>query len=151
MIALRPYRDADLDATVAMWRRSMRTAYPYVAEIQRHTAADDLGFFRDHVAVVCTVELAEVDGRIAGLLAQRGEWIDQLFVAVGCQRRGVGATLLRAAQRRAPRGLRLFTFQRNAAARAFYARHGFRIVRFGVSPEPESEPDVEYAWRTPPC
>ncbi|MDX2166189.1 MAG: GNAT family N-acetyltransferase [Deltaproteobacteria bacterium] len=146
MIALRPYREADLDTAVAMWRRSMRTAYPYVAEIQRHSADDDRTFFRDHVAVECAVELAEVDGRIAGLLAQRGEWVDQLFVDVDHQRRGVGSTLLDAAKRRAPTGLRLFTFRRNAPARAFYARHGFGLVGFGVSPAPENAPDVELAW-----
>jgi hypothetical protein len=31
----------------------------------------------------------------------------------------------------------------DAPARAFYAKHGFAEVAFGVSPAPESEPDVE--------
>jgi hypothetical protein len=31
-------------------------------------------------------------------------------------------------------------------ARSFYERRGFRAVQFGVSPPPESEPDVRYAW-----
>ena len=26
-------------------------------------------------------------------------------------------------------------------------RHGFSVVAFGVSPAPESEPDVEYRWQ----
>jgi hypothetical protein len=30
------------------------------------------------------------------------------------------------------------------AARAFYERHGFSVVRFGVSPAPEAEPDIEF-------
>ena len=34
-----------------------------------------------------------------------------------------------------------------AASRAFYEKHGFRAVRFVVSPPPESEPDVEYQLR----
>jgi ribosomal protein S18 acetylase RimI-like enzyme len=42
--------------------------------------------------------------------------------------------------------LRLFTFQRNDKARAFYQKHGFRVVALGVSPAPELEPDVEYRW-----
>jgi hypothetical protein len=45
-----------------------------------------------------------------------------------------------------PGGLRLFTFQRNVPARSFYEKYGFRAVRFGVSPAPENEPDVEYRW-----
>ena len=48
-----------------------------------------------------------------------------------------------------PNELRLFTFQRNHAARAFYERHGFVLQRLGVSPPPENEPDAEYAWSGP--
>jgi hypothetical protein len=39
-----------------------------------------------------------------------------------------------------------FTFQRNDVARAFYAKHGFVEMAFGISPAPESEPDVEWRW-----
>ena len=42
---------------------------------------------------------------------------------------------------------RLFTVQVNVNGRAFYEKHGFVIARLGVSPPPESEPDVEYHWR----
>ena len=63
-----------------------------------------------------------------------------------CQRRGVGTALLERAKELAPEGLTLFTHQRNERARAFYERRGFRAVQFGVSPPPESEPDVKYAW-----
>ena len=55
--------------------------------------------------------------------------------------------LLRKAREYSPGQLRLYTFQRNNAARAFYERHGFLVTAFGVSPAPESEPDVEYRWQ----
>ena len=29
----------------------------------------------------------------------------------------------------------------------FYERRGFVATRFGVSPAPESEPDVQYEWK----
>jgi hypothetical protein len=32
-------------------------------------------------------------------------------------------------------------------ARSFYEKQGFVAVYSGVSPPPESEPDVEYRWR----
>ena len=145
-IALRRYRPEDLEATVDVWRRSKRAAFPYVAVQQRYSLDDDTAHFRDVIAVTCDVWLAEVDGRVAGLLAPRGELIDQLFVDVDCQGRGVGTALLRAAMQRSPNRLRLFTFQRNPGARAFYERHGFRAEHFGVSAPPENEPDVEYVW-----
>jgi ribosomal protein S18 acetylase RimI-like enzyme len=46
-----------------------------------------------------------------------------------------------------PQGLELHTHQQNTGARRFYERHGFAAVRFGLSPPPESAPDVEYHWR----
>jgi hypothetical protein len=45
-------------------------------------------------------------------------------------------------------GLSLRTFQMNASGRAFYEKNGFVIARSGVSPPPESEPDVEYRWQS---
>ena len=63
-------------------------------------------------------------------------------------KRGVGTALLQKAREHSPGQLRLFTFRRNNAARVFYERNGFSVVAFGVSPAPESEPDVEYRWQT---
>ena len=72
--------------------------------------------------------------------------VDQLHVEPGSQGRGIGTALLDRAKQLAPEGLTWFTHQRNERARAFYERRGFRAVEFGVSPPPESEPDVRYAW-----
>ena len=146
-IHLRRYRPDDLDATVAMWRASKRDAYPYVAVQQRYTLEEDTGHFRGVVAEECEVWLAEAEGRIVGLLALKEDFVDQLFVAVDRQRQGVGTLLLRKAMERSPAGLRLYTFQKNAPARAFYEKHGLRAAGFGTSPAPENEPDVEYHWR----
>ncbi|HKE12879.1 MAG TPA: GNAT family N-acetyltransferase, partial [Myxococcota bacterium] len=107
---------------------------------------NDLAYFRDSLAPRCEIWLAWRDGGIVGMLALDGSFIDQLFVAVEAQRTGVGTALVRKAMERSPDGLRLFTFRKNLSARAFYEKHGFVIVRFGVSAPPENEPDVEYCW-----
>jgi Uma2 family endonuclease len=44
------------------------------------------------------------------------------------------------------RELRLWTFQRNAAARAFYQAHGFVAQRMTGGDNEEREPDVLYRW-----
>ena len=31
--------------------------------------------------------------------------------------------------------------------RRYFERRGFEVFEYGVSPPPESEPDVEYRWR----
>ena len=145
--ALRPYRDADLDTTVAVWRASRVKAFPWMRPHQIHTPAEDRAFFAGVLARECEVWLAEREGRIAGLFCLQGEIVAQLFVAPEAQGSGVGSALLDLAKQRSPGGLRLFTFQRNAPARGFYERRGFRLLRVGVSPPPENEPDVLYVWR----
>lgn len=146
-VHIRPYTSDDLEHTVCLWRASKRAAYPYVTAQQRYTLAEDTAYFRDVVTVQCVVWLAEVAGRLAGLIALKADCIDQLYVAVEQQRCGVGTALLQKARECSPTGLRLYTFQKNLSARAFYEKHGFQAVRYGVSPAPEHEPDVEYHWR----
>ena len=80
------------------------------------------------------------------LVVLEGDWIRQFAVFAPFRRQGVGSALLSKVHQVTPGRLRLHTFQRNSAARAFYERHGFVPVAFGTSPPPENEPDVEYAW-----
>lgn len=146
-VSVRPYRPTDLEQTVAMWRASKRAAFPYVEVQQLYTLQNDTDYFCDVVAQECEVWLAIGEERIMGLLALREVLIDQLFVAVDAQQQGVGSALLEKAKERFPDQLRAYTFQKNGPARAFFEKHGFEIVRSGVSPPPENEPDLEYLWR----
>ena len=141
---IRRYRPDDLTETVAVWRAS-RDSDPYVASLHiRYTLSDETAFFRDRVAARHDMWLAVMDDRIVGLLAIDDGYIDRLYVAADLQRRGIGAALLQKAHELSPRRLRLHTHVKNTRARAFYEKHGFVAVRFGTSPPPESEPDVEY-------
>ena len=145
-LALRRLRADELPAVVAVWSRSKKRAYGWLAIEQARTPHEELAYFRDSICLRCEVWVALRGERIAGLLAIEGDQIDQLYVEPGDQGGGVGTALLAQAKQRHPRGLSLFTFQRNARARAFYEARGFRAVRLGVSPAPESEPDVRYEW-----
>lgn len=145
-ISLRAYADDDFDYLVARWHETNLVSYRYVDEHQRHTLEEARDFFRDHLLPSCTVWVAEESGNLLGMLALEAPWIRQLAVFPESQRRGVGTALLGKARECSPVELRLFTFQRNDKARAFYERHGFTIVALGISPAPELEPDVEYRW-----
>ena len=146
-VEVRPYRASDLEQTVAMWRASKQAAFPYVAVQQIYTLQNDTDYFRDVITPECQVWLAADGEQVLGLLALRDDLIDQLFVAVDRQRLGVGSALLAKARERSPDQLRAYTFQKNGPARAFYEKHGFEIIRSGISPPPENEPDLEYLWR----
>jgi ribosomal protein S18 acetylase RimI-like enzyme len=145
-VSIRRFAEPDFDDLVRGWHETNLASYPYCAEHQRHTLEDAFAVFRGRVLVQGEVWVAETSGAPVGLLALRAPWIDQFCVFPEHQRRGVGTALLSKARGRSPQELRLYTFQRNAPARAFYERHGFTPVAFGVSPAPECEPDVEYRW-----
>ena len=143
---IRPYRTGDLVPLVAAWHRTNVETFTYVREQQRHTLDDATRFFREHVVAHCEVAVAATADQLVGVIAIEPPWIRQLAVFAGWRRRGVGSALLRHARQRSPSELRLFTFRRNASARAFYATHNFVAVAYGTSPAPEHEPDVEYRW-----
>jgi GNAT superfamily N-acetyltransferase len=150
-IGIRPMQPDELDEIARLWCRSKQEAYlPWLAIEATYSFEDNLDYFRDTVCANHRVWLAERDGTVVGLMAQAGDFIDQLFVDPDHQRAGVGTALLAWARGESPDGLALHTFRRNSRARRFYEKHGFRAVAFGVSPAPESEPDVRYEWRPEP-
>jgi GNAT superfamily N-acetyltransferase len=88
--------------------------------------------------------------RLVGVIAYGDNWIEQLYVLPGFQGMGIGSSLLGCAKEEMNE-IRLWTFQRNAGARAFYERHGFIAEEEtdGADNE-EREPDVLYHWRLLP-
>ena len=147
MTTIRDFLDSDFDEIVARWHQTNLVSYPYVRAHQEHSLEDARQFFRDALLPECRVWVAERVSQPMGLLALCDSWIRQLSVFPSFQRQGVGTALLQKAREYSPRQLRLYTFRHNNAARAFYEWHGFSVVAFGVSPPPESEPDVEYRWQ----
>ncbi|MBM4383306.1 MAG: GNAT family N-acetyltransferase [Deltaproteobacteria bacterium] len=143
---LRLMRADELELVVAMWTRGKKRALWWIAVEQAHTPEEDLAFFRDVLCARGEIWLAERAGRVVGLMALQGDHVDQLFIDPDAQGRGAGSALLDHAKRLHAGGVWLFTHQRNERARAFYEARGFRAVAFGVSPPPESEPDVRYEW-----
>jgi len=136
----------ELETVVRIWCRSRERAQPWLEVRMGYTEADSLSHFREVVAVENEVWVAVADDAPVGLVALRAGFIDQLYVDPDAQGAGVGSALLDHAKRANPAGLALFTHQANTGARRFYERRGLRAVAFGVSPSPECEPDVRYAW-----
>lgn len=146
-INVRPMRDDETDAVIRLWHETTRDAYPYLPTEQAHTLEDARNFFREQIAPQHDLFAAEAEGALLGYMAIRGSYIDRMHVHPSVQRRGAGSALIAKARELSPGALELFTHQQNTQARAFYEQHGFRAVKFGISPAPESAPDVEYHWR----
>jgi len=99
---------------------------------------------------------------ILGQDATWGAFLDNLHVAYGLKRRGIGTRLLtltaQAVLDGSPAsGLYLWVLEQNSAARAFYTARGGVCVERGQIPPPGANParlngnptGLRYAWRDP--
>jgi GNAT superfamily N-acetyltransferase len=128
---------------VALWRR-----LPWLPDL--HTPEEEEQYWRTHLLPNCTILGAEIGNRLVGVIAYCDGWIEQLYVLPDFQNIGIGSLLLGCAREEMDE-IRLWTFQRNSGARAFYERHGFSVEEKtdGLDNE-ENEPDVLYHWRRLP-
>ncbi len=148
-VLLRGATPGNAPAIARLFRASFGTLLPPLPAL--HTPEEDLQYFATKVLpaneVVVAVDTASDE--IVGFIAFTQDWVNQLYLRPDVRRQGIGSTLLA----RALGGssyLQLWTFQVNAAARAFYARHGFVETRFTAGEENEErEPDVLLEWRRP--
>ena len=132
---------------VRMWRASFERG---VGVVDSHPLAEQRAYLESRVLpgtrVVLVVDGADgASSRVAAFVASDGSRIAQLYVRVDLQRRGIGAALLAWAKDASTGSLRLHTFERNSGARAFYERHGFRVIGRGFEPEWRLA-DLEYEW-----
>jgi ribosomal protein S18 acetylase RimI-like enzyme len=134
----------EMDAAAGVHRASFDHALPWLKGL--HTPDQDRWFYREQVFVTCEIWGAFDGAVLAGIIAFREEWIEQLYVLPEAQGRGAGGALVQVAQRAFDR-LQLWTFQRNTAARRFYQTRGFVLVdeTEGARNE-EKEPDARYLW-----
>jgi ribosomal protein S18 acetylase RimI-like enzyme len=143
---VRPMAVHETDDVIRVWHETCAATYVFLPGERERTLEDRARYFRDRILPAAELWVAVREGRIVGFSALRAGYLDRLYVLPGEQRVGVGSALLAQARRSCPQGLRLHTHQANHGARAFYERAGFRVVRLGLSPPPESAPDVEYVW-----
>ncbi|RIK29290.1 MAG: histone acetyltransferase [Anaerolineae bacterium] len=144
---IRAYRPDDFDAVTILWRVAREKSLPDFQRRKGYFFFEDRAYFQNKVLQSNTVWVAEKGTRVAAFMAMENEFIDQLYVDPDFWRQGIGERLLAHARKLSPAHVWLYTLQINVNARAFYEKNGFVAEKFGVSPPPESEPDVEYHWR----
>lgn len=145
-VHIREYQHEDFDAVTKLWRAAREVSLPAFQQAKGYPFEMDCAYFREHILPENQIWVAEASGRPVAFLAIKDDFIDHLYVAPHCWRMGVGGALLAHARTLSPQRLRLFTLQINVNARAFYEKNGFRVLKLGISPPPENEPDVEYIW-----
>jgi putative acetyltransferase len=122
---LRPYRDRDAQAAIALWQRSWQHAYPDIDFAAR------LEWWRqrwqDELVPSARIVVAESEAAaLAGFVTIDGTgYLDQLVVAPERWGDGVAAALVADAKRLSPTGVRLTVNADNARAIRFYQKAGF--------------------------
>lgn len=138
------YDDKYARDAVKMWRDSKEKA---IGQKDIHSFKEHLAFLRFVLVKENKVFLA-IDKKtetVVGLLAICGSQLDQLYIHNDYQKTGIGSRLLNLAKELSPGNLRLFTFEVNKNARAFYEKHGFNIIGRNFENE-ENLPDIKYEW-----
>jgi len=148
-VYIRPYRPSDFDAVTILWRISREKSLPEFQKAHGHFFFEDQWYFLEHILPENQVWVAEEEpgrGGHLAFLAIKDDFIDHLYVHPDHWRKGIGEQMLEFARTLSPHRLWLYTLQVNLNARAFYRKNGFKAVAFGISPAPESQPDVTYEW-----
>jgi len=141
-VRLRPAAAADIAAVVRVFRRSVRTALPFLPDL--HTAEEDLVHFGSYLGTG-RITLAEADGALLGFLVETPGWIEHLYLDPDRRGGGIGRMLVDGAKSRHER-LELWCFEQNLAARAFYRAQGFEEVRRTAGENEAGLPDILFAW-----
>ncbi|MDH3643696.1 MAG: GNAT family N-acetyltransferase [Gammaproteobacteria bacterium] len=138
-----PYTQAMADELTAMWHRSFAHALaPYK---DPHSTEERRQFLVDVLSRRSKLTVALLDREVVGFMAQHDDSIEQLYLHVKHQGRGIGSNFMEIAKSASPNRLHLYTFQRNLKARGFYRKHGFREIAYGHI-NMENLADVELEW-----
>jgi ribosomal protein S18 acetylase RimI-like enzyme len=144
LAALDPARTREL---VWLWRTSFEAG---VGIVDPHPIEAQEQYFLREVQARHEVRVALRGDALVGFVAADAESVVQLHVRVGCWRRGIGTRLLDWAKSQSGGSLWLYTFARNARARAFYERNGFEAVAYGFEPTWRLA-DLRYRWVAGPA
>jgi len=143
---LRPYRAADEDTAIELWRRTWQIAYPrldFTARVDWWRQR-----WRNELAATSTITVAESRGRLVGLVTvdPRTGYLDQIVVAPEAWGSAIAGALLAEAKRLSPAGLDLAVNADNARAIRFYEKQGFVVTGSDVNPR-SGAPVNKMAWR----
>jgi putative acetyltransferase len=143
---LRPYRAADEDAAIELWRRTWQQHYPHLDFNARVDWWRER--WRTELVPMTTITVAEADGELVGFVTVDPQtfYLDQIVVAPEAWGADVAPALIAEAKRISPRGLDLQVNADNSRAIRFYAKHGFAAAGDDVNPI-SGAPIRKMSWR----
>ena len=145
-LELRPARADEADAIADLYTLVRRVNEPAIPPAV-HTAEENRYWAAEMLLPHHEVWVAVDQGRLVGFLAlRRPDWIGHLYLHPDYTGHGLGARMIELAKHELAGSIQLWTFQSNAGARRFYARHGFVEVEHTDGDNEERAPDVRLTF-----
>jgi putative acetyltransferase len=142
---LRPYRDGDEDAAIALWLETWQQAYPaidFAARVPWWRAR-----WRHELVPNAAIMVAEQAGALVGFVTVDGSgYLDQLVVAPQHWGSALADGLVNEAKRLSPDRITLLVNTDNARAIRFYERNGFVPAGEDVNPT-SGRPVLRMEWK----
>lgn len=114
-----------------------------------HARENVVKHYQREVAAERRTLVAVVDSAIAGFASlSRDGFVTALYIERKFRRRGIGGLLLTRVKSELGRQARVWTFQANLPAQAFYARHGFVESNRTSGDNEENLPDILLEWQS---
>jgi len=142
---LRPYRDDDEDAAIALWLETWQHAYPSIDFAAR------VNWWRQRwsseLVPKAAIMVAERDDALIGFVTiDATGYLDQLVVAPDHWGSELADTLINEAKRISPDRIALLVNKDNARAIRFYERNGFAHAGEDVNPT-SGRPVLRMVWK----
>ncbi|MFJ7730745.1 GNAT family N-acetyltransferase [Lysinibacillus sp. NPDC097231] len=144
-IIITPYHPKYAEQTVSMWRDSKEQA---IGQKEIHSFENHVYFLNNLLTEQFQIDVALMDEKVVGVIAYNKREINQLYIHIDYQGKGIGQILLDKAKAQSSGRLTLYTFEVNKKAQRFYEKHGFNIIGRGHENE-ENLPDIQYEWISP--
>jgi ribosomal protein S18 acetylase RimI-like enzyme len=142
-IRIRPYDPSYAHEAVTLWRLSKEAA---IGQKEIHSLDSHVRFLKGVLAAAYEIYLAFEGERLVGLAVFDSVELNQLYVGVEHQGKGIGKRLLDIAKAHSNGSLFLYTFEVNTKAQRFYEKNGFTEIGRGCENE-ENLPDIKYEWK----
>jgi putative acetyltransferase len=143
---LRPYRDGDEDAAIALWCETWSQAYPDIDFAARVPWWRER--WRSELVPNAAIIVAEQTGLLVGFVTiDTRTYLDQLVVAPALWGSKLADALVDEAKRLSPDCITLLVNEDNARAVRFYQRNGFVDAGKDVNPT-SGRPVLKMEWKS---
>ena len=129
---------------VRMWRKSKENA---IGQKEIHSFENHVDFLKNILIKDNNIYIAidTINDEVVGILACNENEINQLYIHINYQGKGIGKKFIEIAKSNSKGRLTLYTFEVNKKAQKFYESNQFKIISRGSINE-ENLDDIKYEW-----